>query len=405
MHRSPSEVVWVTSVEIVTVYPSGPAATAFSSSSIPSASLVSSMVDDHVQSAVLSGASSAMPTTAMPPSSHVASHTSISPLHSGTSAPHAHVEPKGWKKGEFDLAAAFLTIIILAILFLLSVIGYGLFLRLRKGKCSPECEDMKAELAKYKSGELKYITIGMVKTREALNEKTSASASALSTSDVDLERGTAFDDQHPAAPKPSFWARVKGKITRTTKRPQSVWPGSVKNNSTVTVGSTPYDQSHQGQEPAMPVPIHDQFTSGFVEHFYQGSSPAGPSRRPSSLPSIYSQNSNRISTYHGNQSEDPFKYDRQSAYLGVARPVSTASSALNIRDPRHQTRYNAAQEVIAHPDAPDHVIQQAINDLNAVEVQMREKVRYGGYGGLAHPDDIPLANLAPVAGKGKERDV
>jgi hypothetical protein len=224
---------------------------------------------------------------------------------------------------------AFIVIVILCILLFFSIIGYGLFQRLHKGRCSPECEDMKAELAKYKSGQLKPITIALVRAREAFNANAAESSSTSTGTDIDLENGTAFGGQVQASPKPSRWTKIKGKVVGTAKRQHSGKRPSTVGDRSFTIAGTPNSQSRQSlPAPAPPAPIYQQAMANRPSYLNAGSFQAGLSRR-SSLPSIYSQ-----------ATEDPFKYDRPSQYLGAGwaprnsamqRPVSTASSALNIQ--------------------------------------------------------------------------
>lgn len=367
------------------------------------------MAHDHVHSAVLSAMSSATPLPSnsmamnmpMSTSSSATVHTSTP---SASAAPVAHAEPKGWR-GNIDLAAGFLAILILFIILLFVFFAYAIYQRVRKGKC-PNCKDLEATVQLYEDGKLP-ITIPMVRARDALN-------AASNGANVDLERGTADPDASIEAEAP-FWARAKGKVVKLGKQFKSRMPATCADTAQpstdrfFTIGGTPYTHTPPGSrdsfiEPAHPAPIYQQFTINEPDPFDDDVSHAGPSR-PRSMASAYSQ-----STYHTNRTTDVSALDtrqfreswandrqarRSSANLEVPRPFSTA---LNLSDPRHLARYEEAQNIIAKGDVPDHEMQKAVRDLNAIEDQKRERIRYGGYGGLPHPDDVPLAD---VRGDGK----
>jgi hypothetical protein len=393
------ELVIVT--EYVTVYPSPSANTMLTSPSQLLPSSTPSLVDD-LSSAVLSAVSSAtarvsmsMSTMSMsspkatPTSTFVTSYTGISPLPSRT--PGAHPEPLGGPSRGPDMAAVSLAALVVMILLLLALFAYAMYSGFRKGKCSPECEDMRAELAKYKTGELKPITPAMVRAREALNAE-SASAPAP---DGDLERGDLA-----VAPKPSLFTRAKGAFKqRQSTKPQSVHSQHFGASATTVddrfftvddVASTRSPTPGLRQPPPARLPsARYQPTINDADSNY-----AGPSSRRTSLPSRYSQ-----STWLGGNDNVSLPDSRQSR-------ASVISSTLNIKDPRHQARYDNAQKIMAAGTAPDHELQAAVNVVNTVEKQKRERIRFGGYGGLPDPrefETILMTDLSKGKGKGKAK--
>ncbi|KAL6707995.1 hypothetical protein ACN47E_003429 [Coniothyrium glycines] len=73
------------------------------------------------------------------------------------------------RKDKYDdsFAVALIIAVSLMAFLLISFLGFHIYLRFR-GKC-PGCHDANAQLAKWKSGELKYITTEMVRERERIN--------------------------------------------------------------------------------------------------------------------------------------------------------------------------------------------------------------------------------------------
>jgi hypothetical protein len=269
--------------------------------------------------------------------------------------------------------------------------AYVTYSRFRKGKCSPECEDMRAELAKYKTGELKPITPAMVRAREALN----AESASAPTPNGDLERG-----ETAVVPKPSLLTRAKGAF----KQRQSTKPPSVHSQhfgaSATTVGDRFFTvddvASTRSPTPGPSQPPPARLPSARYQPTINDtdSNFAGPSSRRTSLPSRYSQ-----STWLGGNDNVSLPDPRQSR-------ASVISSKLNIKDPRHHARYDNAEKIIAAGTAPDHEIQAAVNVVNTVDKQKRKRIRFGGYGGLPDPrefESILMTDLSKGKGKGKAK--
>jgi hypothetical protein len=131
-----------------------------------------------------------------------------------------------------------LVIIAILALLLLTILGYLIFLYCR-GQC-PECLDMKLQLDKWESGQLKRITKDMVKKREALN-KHKSTTSSYASSDADIELGVYPDrtsarsealSQLEGRAKSSFWQNAKSKVTgkgksRASSRNPSLTPTNI----------------------------------------------------------------------------------------------------------------------------------------------------------------------------------
>jgi len=343
-----------------------------------------------------------------------------------------------------------LAAIILMTLLVLLLIGYAIWTRCRKGKCSPECEDMKAELKKYKDGDLKPITPAMVRARESI---ATTSTSFPHGADVDLERGEVDDYEaqrqarHEAAlaafsapepVKPSLFARAKGlfkgkdkgKQPETIELPPTNPADEDSEHRYFTVGGSPYD-SQRDIHPALRRP-EPAYTYREPTPYRQDAGPSHPRSKMTSFPDRTNRDSDisalntqqfhprdddhdQVSpkgtrTYSAYLAEDwaPRERRREEALRDRDR-ASVVSSALNIRDPRHAARYENAQNVIAEGTARDSVIQSAVKDVNAVEGQLRAKTRLGGYGGLGWDprgfENVAMAEPIEVEGKGKGKAV
>ncbi|KAF1938685.1 hypothetical protein EJ02DRAFT_473102 [Clathrospora elynae] len=110
-----------------------------------------------------------------------------------------------------------LTVIIVLAVLLCTVIGHMIYSRC-KGNC-PNCKDLKRQIAKYQSGDLKRITTDMVKIRAVVNKTAST---PVVSADIDLEMGFIGDPASARAAalntlqankKPSLWQKAKGKVT------------------------------------------------------------------------------------------------------------------------------------------------------------------------------------------------
>jgi hypothetical protein len=110
------------------------------------------------------------------------------------------------------------------------------------------------------------------------------------------------------------------------------------------------------------------------EHYNPDPLPALPS------PTTYSEYMNDI---YGPREAERL---RQQGPLRDDGVPSVISSTLNVTDPRHVARYEAAQRKMERASVADMELQAAVDDVNVVEAQMRRKRRSQAYGGLPHPD-------------------
>ncbi|KAA8611999.1 hypothetical protein A1F94_006721 [Pyrenophora tritici-repentis] len=317
---SPSDYVIVT--QYTTVYPTDFAQASTTSANVSSASRnlttvasskvrLSSTAPASTFSTLISS-SSTMPTS---------STTSILPSSSITGVPSAP------PRHEFDdttvgiFAAAFA---VLGLLLLVTVC-YMIYLRFQ-GKC-PRCNDMEKQLEKWQSGELKCITPGMVREREAINK---AASSSNTSSGVEIEMTTfggataarsAVLDQPKPTKQLTFWDKAKCKFFYIRKEEES----------TSDLESAPETQD-----------------TLYVPHAEATHYDAGPSRRVSS-----------------ERPQSPLEYEQNLNHLYQPRAstirASTATYDSNYSQPEATQPYDAlasrvftdyAPSVIAQPRGP-----------------------------------------------------
>lgn len=315
------------------------------------------------------------------------------------------------KPWDDTLAKLSLAGIILMVVLLHTFVAYAIYERFR-GKCD-KCAMNEDKLRKWESGELKRITKDMVMARGTLDSRAPGSTAAPNGSEIDIEAGivrdsTAEQTAHRAnalaalncsrsvLQKPLLFEQAKGALKPKGKRPppvetpKSPSPAQFNPNPShdrffavaepVTVGGPRYVPSHQPY-------VEDYYDShkrlnnrAYDPPRPKNPTPPGSPTPPDSPTSIYS-------------------YDGESADKFAVRPLSelppirsqspnesVVSSALHIYDPRHRARYADAQRKMEQGTAPDAELQKAVQDVNAIEVQMRGKRRTRAYGGLPDPE-------------------
>ncbi|KAF2818412.1 hypothetical protein CC86DRAFT_388900 [Ophiobolus disseminans] len=360
-------VVFVTSYDFITVYPSAPAATALSSQQNPSPSVTSAQSDIH--STVLSAISSSAPpgpSTNPFPVAPAYSHTPLSasprpsgrPISSPVASPDARPEPKGGKNWSPDVVALFLVAIILIALIVLCYIAYALVLRLHKG-CPPECKYTKAELQKYKDGDLRPITPAMVGAREGNSSRAIIFSPPFGTADLDVERSVTSNFEAdekvrhdaataaldaPDASKPSLWTRTKGAFVSKGKQRQSADSRRSVSSGSTTMDrysghGTPFESREQFHPPGS---VSYEPAAHDSNHLY-----AGPAHSHISAP-----NDHQIPP-HGDYDVSPSTYSTYLNKVVVPRETEAqrrrddamhdrtyaVSSSLNIRDQRRLGGY------------------------------------------------------------------
>lgn len=453
----------VTITDYVIVYPSPPVATVDNSiQTLPT--MTNSDILSDIQSEVLSIISasetpesmimtttmtmsmatptpyfSRVPAFSWSPTPPVSSRTGISPTTSPTKAP--HVEPQGGKGWRPDLAALSLAAIIISALLVLALIGYAIFTRLRKGKCSPEGESMKEELRKYKNGELKPITVAMVAAREQRESMASRATEMTEFPHGDLERGEAFDHEPqwqseaafvpPVPVKQSPWARMTRRVKVTLKRDRSVDSmSSVADTDLSTHFPCAPSASDNYYRPNSIAPQDYQPNPNEADyHYCEPQSPVNPITTQSSHAPLLSSVSdlglspivtdmnaicNAVPPPGGHEYDVSPVEERRTAhesymsgrtiepkhpsYVPYCPPGkehlappdqrdSIISSSLLLSNPAHKPPYEAAQAKIASGHGKDEEMREAAHVCNVVEGQMHRPKRVGGYGGLGVPSD------------------
>jgi hypothetical protein len=303
---------------------------------------------------------------------------------------------------------------------------YAITQRLR-GKCH-SCIETEKELAKYKTGELKHISPAMVKAREQCE----ASFSQV----FDLEMGpqptsSQQRESHrqdalaalqgpPSSAKVSIWNRTKGaakskvkgkgkgKAPQASEDEERTIGGPVYNNHTVYNEMPVESVCRATPRPPPPVPAVQDYDAdslyappspsvysrpkvsdvGCMQEQEEQYTPAAPRAAVNHQPTTYS--TYLETTWHPRNEE----HLREQVAATRDDDASMVSSALNINDSRHRVRYEEAKRVMergARGSVTDSDLQHALNDVNAVEKQMRKKRRSRAYGGLPHPrefDDV-----------------
>jgi hypothetical protein len=254
---------------------------------------------------------------------------------SSTLAPSSTTTPSGVPKPKFNDTFVYVILAIVAILALLlfTMLAYLIFLYCR-GQC-PKCLDMKLQLDKWESGQLKRITKDMAKKREALN-KHKSTTSSYASSDADIEMG-AYPDRTSARSEaltqlegraqPSFWQNAKSKITgkgksRASSRNPSPTPTNIDRffgMSTIHIDGEDGDApgpsgtyripSHPPQVSYQPSPAlrHTTYSSSeysqptdsarasriFADHTGSSFQPRGPLQKEADEPKSYTAYSKR----------------------------------------------------------------------------------------------------------------